>query len=94
MIYKSNDKYYVKVSGYLIEVKPLLKGDELDFETTQNKIEITSSVAYRAVKIDDIKDELKSGKKDIPQTGDELNFDSKPKKISERTHNKYKFNKD
>ena len=78
MIYQSNDKYYVKVSGYLIEVKPFLKDDEIDFETTQNKIEITSNVSYKAIKIDEIKNELKSGKKDIPQ------------KI-ERTHSKFKF---
>ena len=84
MIYKLNNKYYIKLSGYLIEVKPLLKNGNLDFETTQNKIEITSNLLYKSVSIDVIREELQASKKD-----EKLDL-----KSSERTHNKYKFNKD
>ena len=85
MVYKLNDKYYIKVSGYLIEVIPSLNNDELDFKPTQNKIEITSSVSYKSVRLDEVKDELKSGNKKIPQL-------DKEEKLSERTHSKFRFN--
>ena len=84
MIYKYNGKYYVKVSGYLIEVKPLLKNNKVDFDTTQNKIEITSGVTYKAVNLDEIKEELK-------RVSINEENDTKPKKLNERTHNKFKF---
>ena len=77
MIYKSNNKYYVKISGYLIEVIPFLNNGELDFKTTENKIEITADVAYRAVDKNIIKNEL-------------IELNSKPKKVTDTTH-KYKF---
>jgi hypothetical protein len=89
MIYQSEGKYYIKLSGYLIEVKPFLKDGVLDFETTQNKIEITANTIYKAVKIDDLRNELKIDKINKLKTDDE--FDSKPKKVNERTHNKFKF---
>ena len=85
MIYKLNDKYYVKISGYLIEVIPFLKNDEVDFKTTQNKIEIKSDLVYKSIKIDDIKNELN-------KVTFNKNIELKPKKLSERTHNKFKFN--
>lgn len=89
MIYQLKGKYYIKLSGYLIEVIPFLKDGVLDFGTTQNKIEITADVTYKAVNINDLKNELKNGKIDKLKTDDE--FDLKPKKVNERTHNKFKF---
>lgn len=89
MIYKLNDKYYIKLSGYLIEVKPFLKDGNVDFETTQNKIEITSSLLYKSISIDVIREELKNNKIESSKKDEKLDL-----KLSERTHNKYKFNKD
>lgn len=76
MIYKSNDKYYIKLSGYLVEVLPFLNDGVLDFKPTENSIEITADVSYKSVNLDTIKEELQS---------------SNSKKVDERTH-KYKFN--
>lgn len=92
MIYKLEGKYYIKLSGYLIEVKPFLKEGVLDFESTQNKIEITSDLVYKAANIDDIRNELKNNRNEESQISEP--FHSKSNKISERTHNKYKFNKE
>jgi hypothetical protein len=85
MIYQLNDKYYVKISGYLIETIPSLKDGELDFKPTQNKIEITADVHYKNVSISAIKEKLKNKK------SDEEKVDSKSKKMNDDTH-KYKFN--
>lgn len=85
MIYKLNNKYYIKVSGYLIEVIPVLTDGVLDFKTTQNKIEITQNLLYKSVSNDEIKNEL-----EVKETNEE--FEIKPKKVPERTHSKFKFN--
>ena len=87
MIYKSNDKYYIKVSGYLIEVIPFMNGDDLDFKTTENKIEITPTVLYKSIGNEEIRKELndKTNKPQVEETGLKL------KKVSERAH---KFNYD
>lgn len=92
MIYKLEGKYYIKLSGYLIEVEPFLKDGVLDFKSTQNKIEITSDLQYKSISVIDIREELKDNKKEsfIRDNKDEK-FDSRP---SERTHSKYKFDKD
>ena len=86
MIYKSNDKYYIKVSGYLIEVIPFMNGYDLDFKTTENKIEITPNVLYKAIGNDEIIKEInnKKSKPQVEETGLKL------KKVSERTH-KFKY---
>ena len=78
MIYKLNDKYYVKISGYLIEVIPFINNGNLDFKTTQNQIEITQDLLYKSISIDNIKKEL------VEKVSNEVAF--KPKKLSERTH--------
>lgn len=90
MIYKLEGKYYIKLSGYLIEVKPFLKNGMLDFESTQNKIEITQDLVYKSVSIDNIREELKNNKIEKQETTN--GFDLKSKKVTERTHDKYKFN--
>lgn len=88
MIYKLNDKFYVKVSGYLIEVIPLLKNNDLTFDITQNKIEITPDLDYRFVAVDDIKNKLKNNTFNVLKKSE--NFGSSLKNLNERTHNKYK----
>lgn len=89
MIYQSKGKYYIKLSGYLIEVIPFLKNGNLDFKTTQNKIEITADLIYKSVNIDDIRNKLKNSEIDNSRIDEDI--DLKSKKLSERTHNKYKF---
>ena len=86
MIYTLNDKYYIKVSGYLIEVIPFINNGELDFKTTENKIEINQDLSYKSIKIEEIKKELdnKVSKPQVEETGLKL------KKVSERTH-KFKY---
>lgn len=80
MIYTLNDKYYLKISGYLVEVIPSIVNGELDFKPTQNKIEITSNLYYQSVNKDEVKTKLEHKVDEV-----------KLKKSNERTH-KFKFN--
>ena len=88
MLYKSKDKYYVKVSGYLIEVIPSLTNDEIDFKPTENKIEITPDILYKSIGVEEIKKEILDNKTNKTQVSE--NNSLKSRKMSERTH-KYKF---
>lgn len=60
MLYKINDKFYIKVNGYFVEVvKEVGPNNDIILKPTENKIEYSRNIAYEIAKMDDMEDPKK-----------------------------------
>lgn len=58
MLYKIENKYYVKVSNYFVEVELIFKDNDVDLKPTKNKLEINKYIKYTEINFLDEKQNL------------------------------------
>ncbi len=60
MLYKINEKFYVKCAGYYVEVEPTYNNGNFGLKPTNNKIECNIHIKSTEVSIKDIENSFKS----------------------------------
>ena len=69
MLYKINNKFYIKVSGYFVEVvKEVGPDNNIILKPTDNKIEYSRNIAYDVAKIEDMEEPKKIEAKTTKQS--------------------------
>lgn len=76
MLYKINNKYYIKRTSCFVEVEFDVTENDVILKPTTNKITINNNVSYDVISYDDLKKEKLSEKKNVEFVEDEF---EKPK---------------
>lgn len=79
MLYKIDNDFYIKVSGYFVKVELVYTDNDISLKPTDEKIECNKNIAYNEVNFLSIKDELLAKHEKA---------EKKPEKVEE-----FKFNK-
>jgi hypothetical protein len=83
MIYKIDNKYYVKVGKDFTEVELVFKDNDVDLKPTQNKLENNGNIPYEEINFLQEKgrllEENKNSKKEFDEDNSEKEFKTKNK---------------
>lgn len=77
MLYKIDDKIYVKTSGYYIEVEVVYNNGEIGLKPTANKIECNPNIKFEYTNIQEVENSFKSKKNKYKQTEKSKSFTDK-----------------